>query len=59
MLRGVELVSVTPKSKGRAFFAFKLSPGEGVAQEVAFTTSDYARFFEAFKYLRTRALKGS
>jgi hypothetical protein len=59
MVRGVELVAVLAKSKSRAIFVFKITPEEGTAQEVAYTTSDSSRFFEAFKYLRGRALKGS
>lgn len=58
MIRGAELTGIQSKSKGRALFIFKLSPQEGLAQEMAYTTSEHSRFFEAFKYLRGRALRG-
>lgn len=58
MIKGVELTGVKSKSKGRAVFTFKLSPQEGIAHEMAYTTSEHSRFFEAFKYLRGRALRG-
>ena len=58
MMRGVELTSIISKSKSRASFVFRLSPQDGMAQEMTYTTSDYSRFFEAFKYLRGRALRG-
>jgi len=58
MIRGAELTVVRSKSKGRAFFEFKLTEEEGTSYEMAYTTSEYARFFEAFKYLRGRALRG-
>ena len=58
MIKGVELRSVKVKSKGRASFSFNASLAEGVAYESAYTTSEHSRFFEAFKYLRERALRG-
>lgn len=58
MIKGIELTQVTAKSKGRASFTFKLSCSEGVTYESAYTTSEHSRFFEAFKYLRGRALRG-
>jgi len=58
MIKGAALKNIQGKSKGRATFIFQLSPGEAMAQELAYTTSDHSRFFEAFKYLRGRALRG-
>ena len=58
MIKGAELTGIQAKSKGRATFLFKLTHQEGVAQEMAYTTSEHSRFFEAFKYLRGRALRG-
>jgi Domain of unknown function (DUF5659) len=58
MIKGAELTGIKSKSKGRAVFLFKLSPQEGLMHETAYTTSDHSRFFEAFKYLRGRALRG-
>lgn len=58
MIKGAELASIQSKSKGRAIFFFKLTPQEGTAHEIAYTTSEHSRFFEAFKYLRGRALRG-
>jgi len=58
MIKGAELTGIQAKSKGRATFLFKLSPADGTTQESAYTTSDHSRFFEAFKYLRGRALRG-
>jgi hypothetical protein len=58
MIKGAELTGIRSKSKGRAVFLFKLTPQEGLAQETAYTISDHSRFFEAFKYLRGRALRG-
>jgi hypothetical protein len=58
MIKGAELTGIRSKGKGRAMFLFKLTPQEGLTQETAYTTSDHSRFFEAFKYLRGRALRG-
>ena len=58
MLDGVKLIGLNAKTKGRAIFEFSLTPQDGVTKEMAYTTSDYARFFETFKYLRSRALRG-
>jgi len=58
MIKGAELTGIQSKSKGRATFLFKLTPQEGLSQETAYTISDHSRFFEAFKYLRGRALRG-
>jgi hypothetical protein len=58
MIKGAELTGLHGKSKGRATFTFKLSPAEAATQELAYTTSDHSRFFEAFKYLRGRSLRG-
>jgi hypothetical protein len=58
MIKGAELTGIQQKSKGRATFLFKLTQQEGTLQEMAYTTSDHSRFFEAFKYLRGRALRG-
>lgn len=59
MMKNAELIGVNAKTKSRAIFTFKMTTAEGTAQEVLYTTSDYARYFEVFKYLRGRALKGS
>lgn len=59
LLKDVKLVSVKAKNKSRASFEFALSTEQGVAEELAYTTSEHSRFFEAFKYLRGRALRGS
>lgn len=58
MINGAELIQVKAKNKSRALFVFKMTEADGVAKEMAYTTSDYSRFFEAFKYLRGRALRG-
>jgi hypothetical protein len=58
MVKGVTLVSVQAKSKGRAIFTFAATPQEGLSHETAYTMSEHSRFFEAFKYLRGRALRG-
>jgi len=58
MIKGAELTGIRSKTKGRATFLFKMSPQEGLSQETVYTTSDHSRFFEAFKYLRGRALRG-
>lgn len=58
MIKGSQLIGVKVKNKGRASFSFNVTLAEGVAYESAYTTSEHSRFFEAFKYLRARALKG-
>jgi hypothetical protein len=58
LLNGAELIDVKAQRKNRAFFWFRLSPQIGAAQEVTYITSDYSKFFETFKYLRSRALRG-
>lgn len=58
MIKDVKLLRVMPKNRGHAVFEFDLPKAEGVAHEMAYTTSDHGRFFEAFKYLRARTLRG-
>ena len=58
LLKKTKLLSVKAKNKSRALFEFDMSAEQGVAEELAYTTSEHSRFFEAFKYLRGRALRG-
>ncbi len=58
MIKGHAPVRIDAKNKNRATFSFELTSEEGAKHELAYTTSDYSRFFEAFKYLRSRALRG-
>jgi hypothetical protein len=59
IITGQKLISVNPKHRGRASFTFALSPKDAASMELAYTTSDHARFFEAFRYLRDRTLRGN
>lgn len=58
MIKEISLAGVKVKSKGRASFTFNIPQSEGLAHESAYTTSEHARFFAAFKHLRSRALRG-
>lgn len=58
LLKNTKLISVKAKNRSRALFEFDLPAEQGVAEELAYTTSEHSRFFEAFKYLRGRALRG-
>lgn len=58
LIKDTPLVSVKVKNKNRALFEFDITTEKGLAEELAYTTSEHARFFEAFKYLRGRALRG-
>lgn len=59
IIKGQKLLAVNPKHRGRASFTFALTPSDASAHELAYTTSDHARFFEAFRYLRDRTLRGN
>jgi len=59
IITGQKLLSVNPKHRGRASFTFALAPKDAASMELSYTTSDHARFFEAFRYLRDRTLRGN
>lgn len=58
LIKGVPLTGLSAKARGRAAFDFDITAEDALAHEMAYTTSDHARFFEAFRLLRERAVRG-
>jgi len=59
VVRGKRLVEVDVKSRNRAFFRFDLDEQEASAAEVEYMTSEYLRYYEAFRLLRDRTIRGA
>lgn len=55
---GVLLSAVHVKTRNRASFEFALAPEEADALELEFTRSEFFRYFESFRHLRDRTLRG-
>jgi len=55
----VRLLEVRTKSRNRASFVFDVPEAKATDLELEYTRSDHAKFFEAFKYLRDRTIRGS
>jgi hypothetical protein len=56
---GVLLSAVHVRSRNRASFEFALAPEEADSLELEFQRSEFFRYFESFRYLRDRTLRGS
>lgn len=54
LLRGKRLVRLTTKRARWASFTFALSFEDAAALELEYTQSEFSRYFETFKYLRSR-----
>lgn len=59
LVRGKRLVGVEVKSRNRAFFSFDVSDGEASGLESEYTVSDFNRYYEAFRLLRDKTIRGS
>ena len=58
LLRGKKLSRMAVKRAKWASFTFPLSLEEAGALELEYTQSDFSRYFETFKYLRSRINQG-
>ena len=58
LLQGKRLTSVAVKRTKWASFTFALPFEEAAALELEYTRSDFQRYFETFKYLRSRVNQG-
>lgn len=58
-LKNVKLSSVEVKNRNRSTFVFDMESNEALQMELEFTRSDFARYFDAFKYLREQTIRGS
>ena len=58
IVKSVRLLDVKVKTRNRSAFVFDLAPNAAADYELEYTRSDYAKFFEAFKYLRDRTIRG-
>lgn len=58
-LRNVKLVDVRVKNRNRAIFVFELTEDESNQHELDYNNSDFSRYYNAFKLLRERTLKGA
>lgn len=59
VLLGEPLATVQAKTRNRAFFVFSITPERAQQLELDYTRSEHFRFFESFKYLRDRTIKGA
>jgi hypothetical protein len=59
MLRGCKLASVAVRNRNRSVFTFGIGPERAQELEQEYTLSDYSRYFEFFKHLRERTIRGS
>jgi len=53
------MTGVQVKTRNRAAFIFSLNEEEASLLEVEYTRSDFHRFFEAFKFLRDKTIRGA
>jgi hypothetical protein len=58
LLRGKRLLRMSVKRSKWASFTFPISLEEAGALELEYTQSEFSRFFETFKYLRSRVNQG-
>jgi hypothetical protein len=59
IVNSIRLLEVRTKSRNRASFVFDLPAERAADFELEYTRSDHSKFFEAFKYLRDRTIRGS
>jgi hypothetical protein len=59
VLLGEPLKQVQAKTRNRAFFTFDIVAERAQQLELDYTRSEHFRFFESFKYLRDRTIKGA
>ena len=59
LVKGKRLLGVEVKSRNRAFFEFDLGEAEASAAEVEYMTSEFFRYYEAFRFLRDRTIRGA
>jgi hypothetical protein len=58
-LKNAKLVEVQVKNRNRSTFIFDLDVDTAADLEMEFTRSDFSRYFDSFKYLRERTIRGS
>jgi hypothetical protein len=59
VIQGKTMTGVQVKTRNRALFCFDLDEDEASSLEVEYTRSDFNRFFEAFKFLRDKTIRGA
>lgn len=59
IVRGKVLTGVEVKSRNRSFFQFEVTDAEASALESEYMTSEFLRYFEAFRLLRDRTIRGA
>lgn len=59
MLRGCKLLAVAVKNRNRATFTFQVGTERAEELEQEYTLSEHSRFFDFFKSLRERTIRGS
>ena len=58
LLQNRKLLRVSVKRTKWASFSFAISFEDAAALELEYTRSDFSRYFETFKYLRSRVNQG-
>jgi len=58
LLQGKRLLRVSTKRAKWASFTFPISFEDAAGLELEYTRSDFSRYFETFKYLRSRVNQG-
>lgn len=56
---GKKLVEVHVKNRNRSTFEFNISKADADILELEYTRSDFARYFDSFKFLREQTIRGS
>lgn len=59
LLRGCKLASVSVKNRNRSTFNFNIGTQRAQELEQDYTLSEHSRYFEFFKHLRERTIRGS
>lgn len=58
LLRGCKLLNVDVKNRNRGNFTFQIGLERAQELEQEYTLSDFSRYFEFFKHLRERTIRG-
>jgi hypothetical protein len=59
IVRGKRLSDVEVKSRNRSLFQFDVPDTEASALELEYMTSEFFRYYEAFRLLRDRTIRGA
>lgn len=58
IMKSFRLTDVRVKTRNRSVFVFDTTPEQAGEAELEYTRSDFSKFFETFKFLRDRTIRG-